>query len=75
MRVSQIDIHYLSQQNCVRRSWLNSLVRMYHQMDEECDRLWRNAFAFPYGSPERLENMAVGNELSGWVSNLGNTEV
>jgi hypothetical protein len=75
MRVSQIDRQYLTQQNCVRRSWLYSLVRMYHRMDEECDCFWKKGLAFPYGSPERLENMAVGDELSGWVSNLGNTEV
>jgi hypothetical protein len=75
MRVSQIYDPYLDRQNCVRRAWLLSLVGMYHRMDEECDRFWKMALDFPLDSPERLEHMAVGNEVSQWVSNLGNTEV
>jgi hypothetical protein len=75
MRISQIHDPYLDRQNRVRRAWLLSLVGLYHRMDEECDRFWKMALAFPLDSPERLEHMAVGNELSGWVSNLGNAEV
>jgi hypothetical protein len=75
MRVSRINDPYLDQQNPVRRVWLLSLVRMYHRMDDECGRSWKMAVALPLDSPERLEHMAVGNELGCWVSNLGNTEV
>jgi hypothetical protein len=75
MRVSQIDDSYLDQQNLFQRAWLLSLVKMYHMMDVECDRFWKMALAFPLDSPERLEHMAVGNELGCWVSNLGNAEV
>jgi hypothetical protein len=75
MRVSEIHNQYLTRQNCVRHAWLLSLVGIYHRMDEECDRFWKTALAFPLDSAERLEHLAVGNELSGWVSSLGNTEV
>jgi len=75
MRVSQINDPYLDRQNPLQRAWLLSLVRMYHRMNEECDRFWKMALAFPLDSPGRLEHMAVGNELGCWVSNLGNAEV
>ena len=75
MRVSRIHNQYLDRQNCLQRAWLLSLVRMYHRMNEECERVWKMALAFPLDSPERLEQMALGDELSKWVSNLGNAEV
>jgi hypothetical protein len=75
MRVSRIQDPYLDQQNPLRRAWLQSLVKMYRQMIEECVQFRKKAQAFPYGSPGRLENMAIDDELSDWVSNLGNAEV
>jgi len=75
MRVFQIQNQYLDRQNCVRRAWLLRFVAMYHRMDEECTRFWKMAVSFPLDSPERLEHMAVGDELSCWVISLGNTEV
>lgn len=75
MRVSQIHDPYLDRQNRVRRAWLLSLVRMYHVMNQECDRFWKMALAFPVDSSERMELMAEGDQLSNWVSNLANSEV
>ena len=41
MRVSRIHNQYLDRQNCLQRAWLLSLVRMYHRMNEECERVWK----------------------------------
>jgi hypothetical protein len=75
MRVSRIHDRYLDRQNCLQRARLLTLVKMYRRMNEECDRVWKMALTFPLDSPERLEYMAIGDELSNWVSNLGNAEV
>ncbi len=54
MRVSQIHVAYLDQQNRLRRAWLLSIVAMYHRMIEECEQFRKTALAFPLDSPERF---------------------